>query len=103
MAGVGIVANCGFGVARIFVPWYAPKKNSLFRTMGPPSVPPYWLRFSVSVSEAKAFRALRAPLRKNSKMLPWNSLVPDFVTAFTVPAECWPYCADKPLVSSLNS
>src|SRR5438128_12640743 len=90
IAGVGIVANCGFGVARIFVPWYAPKKKSLFFTIGPPKVPPYWLRFSVSRSEANALRALRAPLRTNSKRLPWNSLPPDFVTALTVPAECLP-------------
>ena len=36
------------GLRRWFVPWYDPKKNVRFRTIGPPKVPPYCERFSPS-------------------------------------------------------
>src|ERR1017187_10279429 len=29
--------------AMLFRPWKVPKKKTLFRRMGPPMVPPYWL------------------------------------------------------------
>jgi hypothetical protein len=70
IAAVGTNASLSGGSERIVPFWYAPKKNSLFFAMGPPMVPPYWFRFSVSRFVAKAFRALNIPLRTNSKTFP---------------------------------
>jgi len=36
--GMNVMMSAGVCVAR--VPWYAPKKKSLFCTIGPPNVPP---------------------------------------------------------------
>src|SRR5262245_26540455 len=103
IAAVGTNARFSGGSCRMVVPWYPPKKNSLFLVIGPPIVPPNWLRLIVSRLVAKAFRALKIPLRTNSNRLPWNSLVPDFVTRLTVPEDFMPFCADVALVSTLNS
>ena len=40
-------------------PWYPPNRNSLSLTIGAPTVPPNWLRFRLSRSGAKKFRALK--------------------------------------------
>src|SRR5579859_4604684 len=88
---VGIKARFAAGCCRVSVSWYPPKKNNLFFLMGPPTVPPNWLRFRPSVRRrpsaprpANGLVALTMSLRRNSNRSPWNSLVPDFVTAFTV-------------------
>ena len=52
---------------------------------------------------ANGLRALKRWSRRNSKALPWKLLVPDLVTAFTDAAECMPFCAERPLVATLNS
>src|SRR5262249_46257536 len=56
------------------VPWYEPKKNSLFRLMGPPSVPPNWFCFRVARDCPAAFLknelALKMSLRRNSQASP---------------------------------
>src|ERR1700719_57263 len=48
-------------------PWYEKKKKALFFTMGPPTVPPNWLRCNggVGVTASQLF-ALNALLRTNS-------------------------------------
>src|SRR5580704_18792829 len=56
VAGVGIKAVFCAGSERKSVRWYPPKKNSLSLRTGPPTVPPYWLRFNVSRLVAKASR-----------------------------------------------
>ncbi len=48
------------------------RKTACSSMIGPPKVPPNWLRFMVSRRGAKAFRALNFPLRTNSKRLPWK-------------------------------
>src|SRR5262245_12381612 len=40
MVAVGIIARVSAGSSRSVVRWRPPKKNNLFRTTGPPSVPP---------------------------------------------------------------
>src|SRR5262245_49012829 len=102
-AGVGRRASDWGGACRLRVPWYPPKKKSFSLRTGPPKVPPNWLRFSVSWLAAKKLRAFKEPLRRNSNTLPWNWLVPDFVTAFTVAPGCRPYRAESVLVCTLNS
>ena len=47
-----------------------PKKNSLSFLIGPPKVPPNWLRLMASCCGAKKLRALRSPLRRYSKAEP---------------------------------
>ena len=57
----------------------------------PPAVPPNWLRFRVSrtgCSRLRLGRALRSPLRRNSKRSPWKALAPDLVTMLTTPPGC---------------
>jgi hypothetical protein len=78
--------------------------------MGPPTVPPYWLRLSPSLSflpsgptGAYTSVALNRLSRRNSKTLPWKLLVPERVTALTDAPECIPFCAERPLVATLNS
>jgi hypothetical protein len=39
----------------------------------------------------------------NSNALPWKLFVPDLVTALTDAPECMPFCAERPLVATLNS
>src|SRR5262245_14740815 len=39
-AAVGTKLMLSDGSCRVIVPWYPPKKNSLFFMMGPPIVPP---------------------------------------------------------------
>jgi hypothetical protein len=43
------------GLDRMMFPWYPRKKNNLSRFMGPPKVPPNWLRLSESRVVAKSF------------------------------------------------
>src|SRR5579872_2031394 len=40
-------------------PWYPSKKNRRSLTIGPPSVPPNWLRFRLSRAGARTLRALK--------------------------------------------
>ena len=47
--------------------------------------------------------ALNRLSRRNSNALPWNTLVPDFVTAFTEAPAFTPFCAVRPLVATWNS
>src|SRR5262245_61591780 len=101
MAAVGMNDCVSAGSERSLVPWYPAKKNSLFLTIGPPTVPPYWFLFNELCVVEKYWRALKRSLRKNSNTSPWNSLVPDFVTAVT--ADELPRFADNPPVSTLNS
>jgi hypothetical protein len=48
IAAVGTNARLSFDIWRERVRWYAPKKNSLSLTIGPPRVPPNWFLFSPS-------------------------------------------------------
>src|SRR4030088_1402711 len=45
MACVGTKLIEGGGLLFSMRPWYPPKRNSLFLTIGAPTVPPNWLRF----------------------------------------------------------
>ncbi len=110
IAAVGTNEMRSGSVRRVIVPWYPPKKKSRSRTIGPPSVPPNWLRSRPSSRRvpsgptlANAFLALNRLSRRNSKALPWSVLVPDFVTALTEAPACIPFCAERPLVATLNS
>jgi hypothetical protein len=47
--------------------------------------------------------ALKRRSRKNSNALPCSALVPDLVTALTEAPEWTPFCAERPLVATLNS
>ena len=47
IAAVGMYDCLLAGSCRVIVPWKPAKKKSLFFAIGPPNVPPYWLRFSV--------------------------------------------------------
>src|SRR5262249_29021579 len=102
-ACVGTKLSVAGGAVRIVVRWYPKKPNSLSFLIGAPSVPPNWLRRSVSCAAAKKLRALKSPLRTNSNRSPWNWFVPDLVTTLTTDPGCRPYCADRPLVCTLNS
>src|SRR5438876_6611688 len=53
VAAVGTKAMLFAGSWRRVVPWYPPKKNNLFFMIGPPKVPPNWLRLSVLFVVAK--------------------------------------------------
>ena len=59
------------------------KKNVLFRLIGPPANPPYWLRLR------KSFSAEKKPLELNLRSLrysnapPCKLFVPERVTTFT--------------------
>ena len=57
------------------VPGSPTKKNVRSRTIGPPSVPPNWLRrYSglTALADWKKFRAFSASWRKNSNAVPWK-------------------------------
>ena len=60
-----------------------PKKNVLFRLIGPPPNPPYWLRFRKSFSAAKKPFELNVRSRRYSNAPPWKLFVPERVTTFT--------------------
>src|SRR5260221_6529156 len=62
-------------------PEYVPKKNVLSCAIGPPIVPPNWLRLSggVASSELPSF-AFHFPSRPYSKTQPLQLLVPGLVT-----------------------
>src|SRR5205085_9516895 len=53
IAGVGTYAGEPTGFWRNVKPWYPVKKKALSCRMGPPMVPPNWLRFRESRSLAK--------------------------------------------------
>ena len=58
------------------VPWYDPKKNSLFFLTAPPAVAPNWFCFRFGFGCPVALRknalALKTSLRRNSHRLPWK-------------------------------
>ena len=64
IAGVGTRAMLAAGCWRTVVPWKAPKKNSLFCTIGPPSVPPNWLRCRPSSTRLAVRSDLRERVRR---------------------------------------
>src|ERR1043166_8323413 len=68
-AAVGTKAVLVYVMLRRIVRCHEPKKKSLSFLMGPPSVPPNWLRLSASFCVPKKLRAFSAPLRRNSKAL----------------------------------
>src|SRR2546425_10412803 len=84
MAAVGRVPVRVFDVCS-YVPSQAPKKKSLFLTMGPPRVAPSILRWLLKDGRSrdavlKKFLA-RSPWSScRAKPEPWNSLVPDLVS-----------------------
>src|SRR6266853_5710332 len=59
MAWVGTKLKLPVGSERTAVPWYPAKKKSLSFLIAPPTVPPYWLRFSVSRVGSLNLRALK--------------------------------------------
>src|SRR5207247_2778095 len=78
-------------------------KNSLFLTIGPPTLPPNWFfRSSGFFGPSLKFRASSASLRRNSSSDPWKSLLPDFVDAL-ITAPLPPNCALYVFTSVLNS
>src|ERR1039458_8581784 len=74
---------------------------------GPPSVPPNWLRLYLGLGAPSRFRkkllAFRSVFRLNSYTLPWMLLVPDLVTAATLPPALRPAEASYILVCTMNS
>src|SRR3990172_8143972 len=48
ICAVGTYLMLSLGDERLSVPWWPPKKKSLFCAIGPPNVPPNWLRFKLS-------------------------------------------------------
>src|ERR1700693_6138504 len=52
--------------------------------IGPPNVPPYWLRLKGETEAAKKLRASIASLRRNSNAEPWNWFPPERVENCTV-------------------
>jgi hypothetical protein len=64
----------------------------LFCAIGPPSVPPNWLRLSGGVASSEPHSlAFIFPSRTYSKAEPLYLLVPDFVTTLMMPLEKRPY------------
>jgi hypothetical protein len=51
--------------------------------MGPPALPPNWFNRNGCLEVSNGFRASILSFRTNSKMLLWNSFVPDFDTKLT--------------------
>src|SRR4029453_8783343 len=89
-------------------PSYAPKKKSLLAfQIGPPSVPPNWLRWKrVRLSRERLFAqelASSLSLRKYSNAAPWKSLDPPRVIMFTAPPSDLPNCASNWLRWMLTS
>src|ERR1051325_9815630 len=74
---------------------------------GPPRGPPYWFcrktGFGAPLRFWKKLLASKTVLRKNSKAVPWNWFVPDFVTILTVPPPSFPNSASYKPVCTLNS
>src|ERR1019366_516353 len=74
---------------------------------GPPSVPANWLRLYLGLGAPSSFRkkllAFRSVFRLNSYALPWMLLLPDLVTAATLPPELRPAEASYMLVCTMNS
>src|SRR5215831_923380 len=69
-------------------PEYVAKKNVRSRAIGPPAVPPNWLRLSGGVASVEPQSlAFIAPLRKYSKADPLYLLVPAFVMTLMMPLE----------------
>ena len=104
-AVVGRVMFCGCAAMRIFFHSWPAKKNSLPRTMGPPTDHPKSLKRRGGLStlppvpgaafyldEAKV--ASKMLLRKYSNALPWKVLVPDLVTALTMAPGLLGYSAE---------
>src|SRR5512140_886925 len=80
-------------------------KKVLFLTIGPEICAPYWCRSRgafFALGRAKKFFASNFSLRRYSKAVPWNSLLPDFVETETTP-EPRPTAAEQLPVSTLNS
>ena len=80
-------------------------KKVRFLMIGPESWAPYWCRSRgafFAVGRAKKFLASNDSLRKYSKRVPWNSLLPDLVETEMTPAPR-PNSAEKVPVSTLNS
>ena len=94
-ASVGTTVWLEPASARSHSRWYDPNQNILLRMTGPPALAPAWFCFWSGFRVWKKLRALSAELRWNSHAVPWNSLVPAFVTMLTwLPAVC-PYSAEK--------
>src|SRR5512138_3617680 len=83
IGAVGTKAVWSSGFCLVVVACRPAKKNTLSRTIGPPIVPPNWLRFKPSFLFENGSGALKRLSRANSKALPWKPLVPDLVTALT--------------------
>ncbi len=83
---------------------YARNANSLLRRMGPPSVPPNWLRWNLGVlGEGRLNgRASKSLLRMNSHADPCRSFDPDLVATLIWPPAC-PYSAPNIAVCTWNS
>src|SRR5579864_4168085 len=73
--------------------------------IGPPSVAPNWFRLNAGLPPGgvNKLRASKTWLRRNSKALPWRTLVPDFVVTTTCPPDDRPYSAEYIPVCTLNS
>src|SRR5205823_3528102 len=87
-------------------PSKSPKKNARFCTIGPPSVPPYWLRRSGGFDPSAGLKyvsAFSAVSRKNSQPSPWIWLVPLRYATLTVAPAARPYSALWLLVTTRNS
>src|SRR5215469_8168257 len=88
-------------------PCQSAKKKSLLRLMGPPSVAPYsfqrWRAVGSPLKLLDHSLALKKSLRRYSKRLPWNWLVPDFRLTLITPPRKWPNSALGLLVITLNS
>ena len=68
------------------------KKNVRSRLIGPPRVPPNWLRLRGGLSNtAPQSLASKRPLRAYSKTEPLFLLVPDLVTTLITPLAKRPY------------
>src|SRR4051794_35414211 len=89
------------------VPWYEVKNQRRSFLIGPPNVPPYWLRSYTGRAVPCCFRkklfALSESLRRNSYTFPWKAFVPLFVTAATTPPVFRPLVASYKLVCTMNS
>src|SRR5579864_1904744 len=85
---------------------YETKKKVRFLKIGPPRLPPNWLRLKgggLGDVKSKKLRASTASLRRNSNSSPWNLLVPERDAMLRMAPELCPYSALKVELSSLNS
>src|SRR6266849_8545684 len=91
------------------IPWttrrpsYDAKKNVRSFTIGPPNVPPNWFCLSSGRRRSKGPVELNIWLRRYSKTLPCQPLVPDLVTTLITAPELRPYSASKVLEITRNS